>query len=67
MKKPGKFLGILAVILVISVLLLIVLAKIFITPERVREAVLPLAQDALHRKVQLGDIEVRLFSGFLCG
>jgi AsmA protein len=65
MKKPGKFLGILAVILVISVLLLIALAKIFITPERVREAVLPLAQDALHRKVQLGDIEVRLFSGIV--
>ncbi len=42
---------------------LVVLAKIVITPERVKQTVLPLAEDALQRKVELGDISVSLFTG----
>ena len=42
---------------------LIILANILITPERVRDTVLPLAEDALDRKVELGGIDVSLFSG----
>ena len=42
---------------------LFVLATVLITPERVRDTVLPLAEDALERKIELGEIEVSLFSG----
>ncbi len=42
---------------------LIVLAKVLITPERVRATVIPLAEEALDRKVELGAIDVSLFSG----
>ncbi len=63
MKKFYKFLGIAAAILVLLVAILIVLAKILITPERIRETVLPLAQNQLQREVRLGDVKVSLFSG----
>ncbi len=42
---------------------LVALAAVLITPERVREAVVPLAERALERKVDLGAIDVSLFSG----
>jgi AsmA protein len=42
-----------------------IFARIIITPERVREAVLPVAQKALNRDVQLGDISIRFFSGII--
>ncbi|MDH3454528.1 MAG: AsmA family protein, partial [Desulfuromonadales bacterium] len=41
----------------------IVLASVLITPERVKATLLPLAEDNLHRKIDLGDIKVSLFSG----
>ncbi len=63
MKKLGNILGIVFAVAAVLVIALVVLAKILITPERVRETVLPLAQEALHREVALGDIEVSLFSG----
>ncbi|WP_432821387.1 AsmA family protein [Trichloromonas sp.] len=65
MKKIGKVIGIFAVILVGLVIVLTVLAKMLITPERVKAQVLPLAQQALHREVQLGDVDVSLFSGIV--
>lgn len=63
MNKVWKILGILAVILVALVIILTVLAKVLITPERVKAQVLPLAQKALQREIQLGDVDVSLFSG----
>jgi len=63
MKKFTKILAVVAVVVMALVLCLVVLAKILITPERVKQTVLPIAEDALQRKVELGDISVSLFSG----
>jgi AsmA protein len=65
MKKIWKVVAVFAVILVTLMVLLTVLAKVLITPERVKARVLPLAQQALQREVQLGDVEVSLFSGIV--
>jgi AsmA protein len=63
MNKFIKISAIIAGAVVVLVVALIVLAQILITPERVRETVLPLAEKALHRQVALGEIDVSLFSG----
>lgn len=49
----------------LAVIALAVFAKIIITPERIREAVVPAAETALNRSVQLGDISIRFFSGII--
>ena len=46
-------------------ILLLSLAKVLITPERVRETVIPLVAESLHRDLKLGDIEISLFSGIV--
>jgi AsmA protein len=56
------FTGIVAVVILLIGALL-VLATVLITPERVKETLLPLAEENIHRKIDLGDIEVSLFSG----
>ncbi|MFP3981078.1 MAG: AsmA family protein, partial [Desulfobacterales bacterium] len=43
--------------------ILLVAAKLFISPERIRRTVVPLAEKSLDRKVEIGDIRIRLFSG----
>jgi AsmA protein len=63
MKKFLRVLGIISAILVLLIVLLTVAAKILITPERIRAAVLPMAKEALHREVELGEIKVSLFRG----
>lgn len=63
MSKFIKISAIIAGVVVALVVALIVLAQVLITPERVRETVLPLAEKALHRQVTLGEIDVSLFSG----
>jgi len=49
--------------IVVTIVALLVLAKVMITPERVKAMVVPLAETALQRKVSLGDIKIGLFSG----
>jgi len=65
MNKWTKILSVVVVVLLVVFIGLLAAAKFLITPERVRETVLPLAQDALHRQIELGDIEVSIFSGIL--
>ncbi|WP_305041433.1 AsmA family protein [Geoalkalibacter sp.] len=52
-------------VLLVLVVALAILAKVLITPERVRATVQPLAEKALGREVLLGDIEARFFSGIV--
>lgn len=63
MKKGIKiglgFITLLAVLLVGAV----IAVKVLVTPERVKELVVPLAEDHLQRKVLLGDVDISLFSG----
>ncbi len=63
MKKFIKITGIVVCILAVLVIVLLVAAKWLITPERVRQAVVPVAEKALNRPVVIGDINIRLFSG----
>ena len=63
MNKFCKILAAIALVVVILVVGLVVLAKIIITPERVKQTVLPIAEETLQRKVELGDISVSLFTG----
>ena len=65
MKKVLKIAGITASVLVALFAVILVLAKIVITPERVKNTVIPLAQKALHRPVRMGDIKVSIFSGII--
>ena len=63
MNKWLKILFGVGAVLVLLVVALLVLATVLITPERVKETILPLAEENLQRKIELGDIEVSLFSG----
>ena len=54
--------GAIALVLVLFVTLFL-LVKIMVTPERVRETLVPLVEASLQRDLQLGDIEISLFSG----
>jgi len=63
MKKIFRVVGVVVGIAVLLVAALAVAAKILITPERVRAAVLPVAREALHRDIELGEISVSLFRG----
>lgn len=47
----------------IVLIALSVLVKLFVTPERVKAALLPLAEQALHRQITLGEVKVGLFTG----
>jgi len=62
-KTFAKIFGAILVLVLVLGVALVVLAKILITPERVKQTVLPLAEQQLQRKVELGDIEVSLLSG----
>ena len=63
MKRFGKVLAIIAGVVALALIVLVVLAKLLITPERVRTTVLPMAERALHRQVAIGKIDISLFSG----
>lgn len=63
MKKIVAITGGIIVGLGILAAVLLVAAKLLITPERVKKTVLPLAEKSLNRRVTLGDIHIRLFSG----
>jgi AsmA protein len=65
MKKIIKIIGVLAALLVLVGVGLLIAAKILITPERVRQVVIPRAEEQLNRPVSIGDIDVRLFSGIV--
>lgn len=63
MKKMAKILLWLVGAGLVLVVGLLVLAKVLISPERVRETLLPLAEKALQRPVQLDSVEVKWLSG----
>jgi len=63
MKKWTKILSVVAVVVVVLIVALVVLANVLITPDRVKATLLPLAEENLNRKIDLGRIEVSMFSG----
>lgn len=65
MRRLGKVVAILAIIMLLLVVGGAMLAKIIITPERIRATVVPLAQEHLGREVSLENIEFSIFSGIV--
>ncbi|MCK9172389.1 MAG: AsmA family protein, partial [Desulfuromonas thiophila] len=63
MIRSVKIVAIIAGLLLLVVIALPLLAKLLISPEQIRARVLPLAEQALGRQVELGAIDIRLFSG----
>ncbi|SHI72547.1 AsmA protein [Malonomonas rubra DSM 5091] len=63
MSKSGKIWIALGVSLVFILVSFSLLVKVVITPEKVRETLLPLAKDALQREVEIGAIDIGIFSG----
>jgi AsmA protein len=59
--KKYLLLGVLIVALGLSTL--VVLARVLITPERVRQTVVPLVESTVHRSLELGSIDIGLLSG----
>jgi AsmA protein len=65
MSRLKKILIALAGLICVAIVLLMVLAKMLITPERVRESIVPLVTESLHRDLQIGEIEISLLSGIV--
>jgi AsmA protein len=65
MKRLKRLLLMMTGLVCVSVALILILAKILITPERVRESLVPLVTETLHRELQVGKIEISLFSGII--
>ena len=63
MNKLTKITAAIALVVASLTVLLFVLAKIVITPERVKQTVLPIAESSLQRKIEMGAISVSIFSG----
>jgi uncharacterized protein involved in outer membrane biogenesis len=58
-----KFLIIALSLIVITGIALTVLIKIYVTPEKVKEYIIPVAEKALNRKVIIGEIDINIFKG----
>lgn len=65
MTRTVRIGAIVAGALLAGIAALAVLAKVLITPERVKRAVIPVAEKALQRPVRLGNVEVSIFSGIV--
>jgi AsmA protein len=65
MNKLIKVFGLVAIVLVVATGAVLVAAKFLITPERVRQVVIPMAEEQLNRPVSIGKIQVRIFSGIV--
>ena len=63
MGKLGKIFGIIILLLVVGIAGLIAFVHYFLTEERVKAIVIPQAETALGRKVDIGDIRIGLLSG----
>ncbi len=63
MKTSRKILITGSALVLMGLLSVIVLARILVTPERVKQVLLPRVEQALNRQVAVDDIEIRFFSG----
>ena len=58
-----KYLSVLALISAVTLGFLLVAAHLLVTPERIRDAVVPVLEQKLQRKIHLEAVDVSLFSG----
>ncbi len=62
-RKTKKVFLIIFSLIVLVIIALAVIIKIYITPERIKAFLIPEAEKALSRKVNLGEISISLFKG----
>lgn len=58
-----KVFSIIAVLIVVILVAFAVFIKVYITPEKVKAFLVPMAEEALNRKVDIGEINISLFKG----
>jgi AsmA protein len=58
-----KFLIISAAILLVLIISLTIFIKIYVTPDRVRDFLIPTAESTLNRKISVGDLNISLIKG----
>lgn len=58
-----KFLIITVSVIAVIIIAFAVFIKIYVTPERVKGFIVPTAEKALNRKVEIGDISIGIFKG----
>jgi len=63
MKGLVKLTAILAGIIVVLIIAMFIFLKTLVTPERIKQTVLPIAEKSLHRSVTLDDVSINIFSG----
>ncbi len=62
-RKGAKVLAIVAGVVVVIVVAAAILVRVLVTPDMVRKAVLPRVEKATGRQVELGDVQIGIFSG----
>lgn len=63
MRPAIKIIGWGLALLCLAGLALFLLARVLITPERVRQAVVPVVEQVFERPVEIGEVDIDLFSG----
>ncbi|MEN8262804.1 MAG: AsmA family protein [Nitrospirota bacterium] len=58
-----KVLSIISAIIIVVIMALFLLVKFYITPERIKAFLIPAAEEALNREVQIEEISISLFKG----
>ena len=58
-----KFLIIALLLIVVTTIALAVFIKIYVTPEKVKELIVPLVEESLNRKVSIGEIDINVLKG----
>ncbi|RJQ53126.1 MAG: AsmA family protein [Nitrospiraceae bacterium] len=58
-----RIITIIASVFALIIIGLIILIKTYVTPERVREFLVPYAEQTLNRKVSIGEVNISLFKG----
>ncbi len=58
-----KVLSIITALIAVIIIALFAFIKFYITPERVKAFVIPTAESALNRKVEIGEISINIFEG----
>jgi AsmA protein len=65
MTTSGKVITAISAFVIVGLVALIVLAKVLVTPERVKGLLLPRVEKALSRPVEIEQVDISLFSGIV--
>ena len=65
MTASKKIIAAMAAVVIVGLVALIVLAKVLVTPERIKGLLLPRVEQALSRQVEIEQVDISLFSGII--